>query len=100
MLAIIIFGFAAWSSVPACVCRIKHEYIGTSVGLMLTLAAVGGFFIPIIFGHLVAQTSFTFGWEFLATVTFAFALIGVLGRSPATGPARTTVPIAEEEAAA
>jgi MFS transporter, ACS family, D-galactonate transporter len=79
----LLFGFTVWSAVPARVCRIWHEYVGTSVGLMLTLAAVGGFFVPIIFGHLVAHTSFTFGREFLAVVTFAFALIGLLGRNPA-----------------
>ena len=50
----LIFGFAAWLAVPARVCDIDHQHIGTAAGLMLTLAAVGGFFIPIIFGHLVA----------------------------------------------
>jgi MFS transporter, ACS family, D-galactonate transporter len=68
------------------VCDIGHQYIGTAAGLMLTLAAVGGFFIPIIFGHLVAHTSFDTGWVFLAIVTVAFALIGLLGRN-ATGDA-------------
>ena len=50
---------------------------------MLTLAAVGGFFIPIIFGHLVPHTSFDTGWVFLAVVSFAFALLGLTGRNPA-----------------
>ncbi|MGD0705279.1 MAG: MFS transporter [Trebonia sp.] len=77
----LIFGFAAWSSVPSRVSRIRHEYVGTATGLMLTLAAVGGFFIPIIFGHLVAHTSFATGWVFLAIVTVAFALIGLAGRN-------------------
>jgi nitrate/nitrite transporter NarK len=57
--------------------------IGTATGLMLTLAAVGGFFIPIIFGHLVPHTSFDTGWVFLAVVSFAFALLGLTGRNPA-----------------
>jgi hypothetical protein len=42
----------------------------------------GGFFIPIIFGHLVPRTSFGAGWVFLAIVSFAFALIGLAGRNP------------------
>jgi len=46
----LIFGFAAWLAVPARVCDIDPQYIGTATGLMLTLAAVGGFFIPIISG--------------------------------------------------
>ena len=79
----LIFGFAAWSAVPARVCNIDHEYIGTATGLMLTLAAVGGFFIPIIFGHLVPHTSFDTGWVFLAIVSFAFALVGLAGQNPA-----------------
>jgi nitrate/nitrite transporter NarK len=46
-----VFGFASWSAVPARVCKVDHEHIGTATGLMLSLAAVGGFFIPIAFGH-------------------------------------------------
>jgi ACS family D-galactonate transporter-like MFS transporter len=79
----LIFGFAAWLAVPARVCVINHEHIGTATGLMLTLAAVGGFFIPIIFGHLVPRTSFDTGWVFLSIVSFAFALVGLTGRNPA-----------------
>jgi MFS transporter, ACS family, D-galactonate transporter len=80
----VIFGFAAWLAVPARVCNIEHQYIGTAAGLMLTLAAVGGFFVPIIFGHLVSHTGFDVGWVFLAVVSFAFALLGLAGRNPAT----------------
>jgi len=79
----LIFGFAAWLAVPARVCNIDHAYLGTATGLMLTLAAIGGFFIPIIFGHLVPHTSFTVGWIFLAIVSFAFALVGLAGQNPA-----------------
>ncbi len=38
---------------------------------MLTLAAVGGFFIPIIVGRLIPRTSFSTGWIILAIVAFA-----------------------------
>jgi nitrate/nitrite transporter NarK len=84
----LIFGFAAWLAVPARVCDIEHQYIGTATGLMLMLAAVGGFFIPIAFGHLVPRTSFDTGWVFLAIVSFAFALLGLAGRNPATASPR------------
>jgi ACS family D-galactonate transporter-like MFS transporter len=47
------------------------------------VAAVGGFFIPIIFGHLVSHTGFDTGWVLLAVVSFVFALIGLAGRNPA-----------------
>jgi ACS family D-galactonate transporter-like MFS transporter len=78
----LIFGFAAWLAVPARVSGIEHQYVGTATGLMFTLAAVGGFFIPIIFGHLVPHTSFSTGWIFLAIVSFTFALIGLAGHNP------------------
>jgi ACS family D-galactonate transporter-like MFS transporter len=81
-----IFGFASWSAVPARVCHIEHEYVATATGLMLTLSALGGFFIPIIFGHLVPHTSYATGWIFLAVVSLAFALVGLAGRNVA--PAR------------
>jgi MFS transporter, ACS family, D-galactonate transporter len=82
----LIFGFAAWLAVPARVCDIEHQYIGTATGVMLALAAVGGFFIPIIFGHLVPRTSFDTGWVFLAVVSLAFALVGLAGHNPSTVP--------------
>ena len=84
----LIFGFAAWLAVPARVCDIEHQYIAAAAGLMLTLAAVGGFFIPVAFGHLVAHTSFGTGWVFLAIVSFVFALLGLAGRDPATASSR------------
>jgi predicted MFS family arabinose efflux permease len=80
----LIFGFAAWLAVPSRVSHIQHEHIGTATGLMLTLAAIGGFFIPIIFGHLVPHTSFDTGWIFLAIVSVVFALVGIGGRNPQT----------------
>jgi MFS family permease len=79
----LIFGFSAWLAVPARVSRIEHQFIGTSTGVMLTLAAIGGFFIPIIFGHLVPHTSYAVGWVFLAAVSFVFALVGLAGHNPA-----------------
>ena len=80
----LIFGFVAWLAVPARVSNVEHQYIGTATGVMLSLAAIGGFFIPIIFGHLVPHTSFDTGWVFLAVVSFVFALVGLAGRNPVT----------------
>jgi MFS transporter, ACS family, D-galactonate transporter len=83
----LIFGFAGWLAVPARVCDIEHQYIGTAAGLMLTLAAIGGFLIPVAFGRLVSRTSFDTGWAFLAIVSVMFALVGLAGRNPAAAPA-------------
>ena len=85
----LIFGFAAWLAVPSRVSHIEHQFIGTATGLMLTFAAIGGFFIPIIFGHLVPHTSFDTGWVFLAIVSCAFALVGLAGRNPLHNPMPT-----------
>jgi MFS family permease len=87
----LIFGFAAWLAVPSRVSNIQHEHIGTATGLMLTLAAIGGFFIPIIFGHIVPHTSFDTGWIFLAIVSVAFALVGLGGRNPRTASRGTEI---------
>jgi ACS family D-galactonate transporter-like MFS transporter len=83
-----IFGFAGWSAVPARVCHIEPDFIAAATGLMLTLAAVGGFFMPIIFGRIVPRHSFNTGWIFLAVASVAFSLIGLAGRNPATTETR------------
>jgi ACS family D-galactonate transporter-like MFS transporter len=74
---LLIFSFVVWISVPGRVARISHENIGTAVGLMLTLAAAGGFLVPLGFGQLVSHAGFTAGWLFLAVVTAAFAGVGL-----------------------
>ena len=88
-----IFGFASWSAVPARVCHIDYEHIGTATGLMLSLAAVGGFFIPIVFGHLVPRTSFDTGWVFLAIVSFVFAFVALAGHNATTNLRRESEPL-------
>jgi nitrate/nitrite transporter NarK len=71
-------------AVPSRVSNIRAEHIGSATGLMLTLAAIGGFFIPIIFGYLVPHTSYGAGWVFLAVVSVALALVGLKGGNPVT----------------
>ncbi len=83
----LIFGFTAWLAVPSRVSDIRAEHIGSATGLMLTLAAIGGFFVPIIFGRLVPHTSYGAGWIFLAVLSFVFALVGMAGHNPSTAPA-------------
>jgi MFS transporter, ACS family, D-galactonate transporter len=79
-----IFGFAGWSATPARVCNIEPDYIAAATGLMLTLAAVGGFFVPIIFGHIVPGHGFDTGWVCLAVLSLAFGLVGLAGHNPPT----------------
>ena len=77
----VIFGFAAWSSVPERVVGLKHEHVGTATGLMLTIAAVGGYFVPRIFGHIVPAHGYTYGWTALAIGSAAFGLVGLFARN-------------------
>jgi ACS family D-galactonate transporter-like MFS transporter len=78
----VIFGFAAWTSVPERVAGIKHEHVGSATGLMLTIAAVGGYFIPRIFGHVVPAHGYTYAWILLAIISAVFALAGLFARNP------------------
>lgn len=89
---LLIFGFAAWSSVPGRVAGIAHEHLGTAIGLMLTIAAVGGFLVPVGFGSVAERVGFPAAWVFLAVVSAAFALVGLAGRSTA----RDRAPVADQ----
>jgi nitrate/nitrite transporter NarK len=95
-----IFGFAGWSAAPARICNIEPDYIAAATGLMLTLAAAGGFFIPIIFGHIVPHHGFNTGWIFLAVVSLTFGLVGLAGGNPPTAEARVQAHTPNEPAAA
>ena len=93
-----IYGFAAWSSVPSRVSHIPHHHIGTASGLMLTLAGIGGYFVPKFFAQIVPHTSFDTGWYFLAAASCGFALIGLLGHNPSLPPSAPS-PLARPDAA-
>ena len=80
---LLIFAFSAWSAVPARVSGVPHAYVGTASGLMLTLAAVGGFAAPAVFGAVAASAGFDPGWLVLAAITLVTAVVGFAGRNPA-----------------
>jgi hypothetical protein len=62
-------------------------YVFIGEGLMLTLAGIGGFIVPIIFGQ-IASRGFTWAWVFAGLVSIVFALIGFAAREPrSTGAA-------------
>jgi predicted MFS family arabinose efflux permease len=92
--ALEIFSFAAWSSVPARVAKVRHENIGTAIGLMLTITAVGGFTVPAIFGRIVPHSGYPTAWLFLGVVTAATALVGFAGRDKAAAIEPVAVPAA------
>jgi MFS transporter, ACS family, D-galactonate transporter len=55
--------------------RVSVEHIGTALGLMLTIAAIGGFAVPWLFGFIAPAAGYHAAWSFLAAVTVAFAFM-------------------------
>lgn len=83
-------GFSGWASLPGRYKdRILPEDVATAEGLLLTLAAVGGFLVPISFGLIAAGSGFTAAWIFTGVVSIIFALVGFAAREPvsASSPA-------------
>ncbi|GAA3093297.1 MFS transporter [Streptosporangium carneum] len=74
--------FAVWQTVPGEDWSVNPENIGTAIGLMLTITAVGGFVIPWLFGLIVPVGGYTTAWLFLGVACLVFALIGLAGREP------------------
>ncbi|MFE4194356.1 nitrate/nitrite transporter [Paenarthrobacter sp. NPDC056912] len=73
--------FPAWLSVPAALSKVDAEHLGTAVGVMLTLSAVGGFLVPTLFGVIVPGSGYAAGWLFLAVVSLVTVAIGFAGKS-------------------
>lgn len=76
--------FAVWQTVPGEDRSVSPENIGTAVGLMLSITAVGGFVLPWVFGLIVPGGGYTVAWVFLGVATMVFALVGLAGREPGT----------------
>jgi MFS transporter, ACS family, D-galactonate transporter len=86
-------GLTPWFSVPAMYPgRIALHDVPAASGLMLSLAALGGFAVPLGFGRIVAASGFGAGWIYLGVVSIAFAAFGLvappLRRAPAAGAFR------------
>ncbi|WP_455359629.1 MFS transporter [Streptomyces sp. SYSU K21746] len=86
-----LFSFPAWLCIPVVVSRIDPEHVGTAIGLMLSLAAVGGFLVPVAFGRVVPVAGFDAGWVVLGAVSVLTALIGLVGRRGVPAPVPSTV---------
>lgn len=84
------FTFAVWQTVPGNL-RIAPENIGTAIGLMLSVSAIGGFVLPWAFGLIADADSYHTAWFFLGVVSVLTVLVGAasrtLTRRPAPAPA-------------
>lgn len=67
----LIGAFAAFTSAPGILGSVSSHNLALAAGLLLVLAAIGGFIVPTIFGVL-ASTSYTTAWVFLGLVSLAF----------------------------
>jgi predicted MFS family arabinose efflux permease len=77
------FTFAVWQTVPGNSPRVSPEHLGTAVGLMLTVSAVGGFVLPWVFGLLVDGPGYATAWTVVGVVGIVTALVALAARPPA-----------------
>lgn len=73
--------FGIWETAPAERLNVPVEHLGTAVGVMLTITAVGGFLIPWLFGLIADAAGFSSAWIFAGVVTIAGA--GLIVGGPA-----------------
>ncbi len=78
-------GFSGWAAAPGRYRdRVLPEDVATADGVLLTLAAVGGFLVPIGIGQIAGASGFTPAWIFGGVVSIVFALVGFAAREPLT----------------
>lgn len=94
-------GFSGWAATPGRYRdHILPEDVATAGGLLLTLAAIGGFLVPIIVGQIAGASGFTSAWAFAGIVSVVLAFIGFAAREPMNVPVQkgqvTDAPILEQ----
>ncbi|MCC4306307.1 MULTISPECIES: MFS transporter [unclassified Rhodococcus (in: high G+C Gram-positive bacteria)] len=76
--AVIGFGFngcfAVWQTAPGNDHSVPPELIGTAVGLLLTITAVGGFVMPWVFGEIAAAAGYATAWIVIGLLTLVFGV--------------------------
>jgi hypothetical protein len=71
-----VMGFSAWISLPGSYRDdIEISDIPTACGLMLTLSAIGGFVVPVIYGWFMASVGHQGAWVALAAMSIATTLL-------------------------
>jgi len=67
----LIGAFATFTSAPGIMGNISSHNLALAAGLLLSMAAIGGFVVPTIFG-ILASTNYTNAWIFLGLVSIGF----------------------------
>lgn len=84
-----IMAFSAWISAPGFYRDdIEISDIPTACGLMLTLAAIGGFIVPVIYGWFMASVGHQGAWVALAAVSFVTTLLCLFASTQRLGTAQ------------
>ncbi|MEM0158907.1 MAG: MFS transporter [Thermoplasmataceae archaeon] len=73
--------FAAFTAVPGIMGTVSAHNLALGAGLLLSMAAIGGFLVPTIFG-IIAATSYTHAWIFLGSISLVFLVFLPLVREP------------------
>lgn len=65
-----IMAFSAWISTPGfCLKELEISDIPTACGLMLSISAIGGFVVPVIYGRLIVSSGHQSAWLALAALS-------------------------------
>ena len=81
------FTFAVWQTIPGDTTAIAPENIGTAIGLMLTVSAIGGFVLPWVYGQIAPHGGYTAAWIVLGAVAIVTATVGLLTTRIGSKPA-------------
>lgn len=71
------FTFAVWQTIPGDIRTIAPEDIGTAVGLMLTVSAIGGFLVPYVYGVIATAITPAAAWIFLGGAAIVLGLVAL-----------------------
>jgi MFS transporter, ACS family, D-galactonate transporter len=72
------FGFSAWSSMPGYYSdRVRPQDIAASEGLILTIAGLGGFILPVLFGLVQVHFGYDAAFVLVGSISALFALFGL-----------------------
>jgi predicted MFS family arabinose efflux permease len=82
-----ILGFVGWVSMPGLYSdRIEIADVPTAVGLMFTIAAIGGVGVPWLYGQIAGSYGYRTGWLCLGIISICFASVSLMVRRPGTLP--------------
>ena len=94
-----IMAFVPWISIPGEPgSGFLISDVPTAVGLMLTVAAVGGAVVPPLFSRIAGDWGFETAWVFEGAITIAFVLLALVARPTRAAARSPTLPVGESTA--